>query len=121
MRLAGRPATLCALLALGAGACASGAATARAAHAPAAAPRSPSEQGPSARPPLRFKVTPEDARLSVNGRDLGPVEALGDPPQLRLVRGVYRVSLSREGYETWRGEVAVSEGETLEIALQPQP
>lgn len=84
---------------------------------PAALPH----EAPARRLPLRFKVTPADAVLSLNGRAYGPVQALGDPPQLRLVRGVYRVSLSRDGYETWRGEVAVSDGETLEIALQPQP
>ncbi|MGI5860884.1 MAG: PEGA domain-containing protein [Myxococcales bacterium] len=64
-------------------------------------------------------VHPPDAALQVNDRAYGPVStALGPNGCLALEPGVYRIILSRAGYQTWRAEVAVdSEVEPIHVTL----
>ena len=68
---------------------------------------------------LRLVVEPVDARLFINGADYGPAgEALGPGRHLDLVPGVYRIVLSRPGYQTWRGEIAVKQAaEPIHVTL----
>ncbi|MHB8419205.1 MAG: PEGA domain-containing protein [Myxococcales bacterium] len=104
-------------------------ATPKSAGQPAAAPPAAHPAAEAARPAqaaaassgIRFSVDPRDARIIVNGRDLGTVETLGANGALRLDPGLYRVTLRREGFETWRAEVAVRGGfERIQVQLVKQ-
>lgn len=84
------------------------------------APAPPPAPVPALESGIRFFVDPPDARLLVNGRDLGGVAQLGGGV-VRLAPGLYRVTLRREGFETWRAEVAVRGGfERLQVSLVRQ-
>jgi len=77
---------------------------------------------PVPRPPgLRLRVKPADAILEVNGQTRGPVAGTRALETLRaLPRGIHRVVLRREGYESWRCEVALP-AQTLHVSLTPIP
>ncbi len=68
---------------------------------------------------LRLVVHPDDAALQVNDRAYGPVStALGPRGLLALEPGVYRIVLTRPGFQTWRAEVAVdSQLEPIHVTL----
>lgn len=58
-------------------------------------------------PGLKVQADPADAELTIGAESYGKVSQLGGP--LSLKPGIYQVSLKREGYQTWRAEVAVGE------------
>jgi hypothetical protein len=68
-------------------------------------------------------VAPPDAQVFINGRSVGKVAELKGSGTVRLSPGLYRVSVERVGFQTWRAEVAVRGGvEPIEVKLlQLQP
>ncbi len=72
---------------------------------------------------IRFSVEPRDAQLFINGRSVGTVAGLKESGTVRLSPGLYRVSVERVGFQTWRAEVAVRGGvEPIDVRLlQLQP
>ncbi len=76
------------------------------------------EAAPSQPTGIRFSVEPPDAQIFVNGRSVGAVSSLADAGTVRLSPGLYRVSVERVGFQTWRAEVAVRGGvEPIEVKL----
>jgi hypothetical protein len=68
---------------------------------------------------FRLDVDPSDAELTVDGKELGPVNAvpLADGV-LSLDPGVHQLSLQRKGYQTWRAEVSLgNQVEPLKVNL----
>jgi hypothetical protein len=68
---------------------------------------------------LQVAVRPQDARLAVDG-----VLITSDPPfQLDKRPGVYRLTVSREGYVTRQQSIQISAGQTghVDIELEPSP
>jgi hypothetical protein len=138
MRLKTTPAPLIALLCSAFLACAGTSKSSMSAAAEsstassALAPAAPEPEPVAARPPapapapaiagLRFSVEPEDAQVIVDEQVRGTVAELSaSGGVLPLPPGLYRVSLKRGGYQTWRGEVAVGTNtEVLDVKLQPK-
>jgi hypothetical protein len=88
--------------------------------APEAAPIAPptAETAPQALSGIRFSVDPPDAQIFVDGRSVGRASALAEGGTVRLTPGLYRVSVERAGFQTWRAEVAVRVGvEPIEVKL----
>jgi hypothetical protein len=87
----------------------------------AAAPTA--ETAPEQLSGIRFSVAPPDAQVFINGRSVGKVAELKGSGTVRLSPGLYRVSVERVGFQTWRAEVAVRGGvEPIEVKLlQLQP
>jgi hypothetical protein len=69
-------------------------------------------------PSLVFNVQPPEAEVVVDGVSHGSVRALGAGGMLRVLPGIYRVSLRAPGYITWRAEVAVKDApEVIQVTL----
>lgn len=88
------------------------------AAAPAAAVVKPPK--PQAAAGLRLVVTPPDAEVNIDGVARGTAAALAARTGglVALPAGVHRVSVRRDGYQTWRAEVAVGRAvERIEIRL----
>ena len=68
---------------------------------------------------FRLDVDPSDAELTVDGKELGPVNAVTlTDGVLALDPGVHQMSLKRKGYQTWRAEVALGNDiEPLKVSL----
>jgi hypothetical protein len=80
--------------------------------APVAEPPPPALSG------IRFSVDPPDAQVFVDGRSMGQASALAGAGTVKLLPGLYRVSVERAGFQTWRAEVAVRVGvEAIEVKL----
>src|SRR5208282_5572320 len=84
----------------------------------------PATVAPLAEPPpqalsgIRFSVDPPDAQVFVDGRSVGLASALAGAGTVKLSPGLYRVSVERAGFQTWRAEVAVRVGvEPIEVKL----
>ena len=120
---------LTALLAAGALACASAPKPATttppadASTAPVASPRVDAASAPAIDSGLRFTVEPAEAEILIDGRPTGTVADLSDAGGiLRLVPGIYQVSLKAAGFVTWRAEVALRAGtETIRVKLTRRP
>jgi hypothetical protein len=69
-----------------------------------------------------MRVEPPDAELAIDGVPRGKVSELKTQSGvLALKSGIYRVSLTRAGYVTWRAEVTVNETpEALQVELVKQ-
>jgi len=74
-------------------------------------------------PGLKIDVKPEDAELFIDGKNFGPVTKMSvTNGVLSLKPGVYQVSLKRDGFQTWRAEVAVGQKtELLHVELIQRP
>jgi hypothetical protein len=91
------------------------------------APSNDSEVAPPAKPQtdhpsqsgLRIKVDPADAVVLVDGKWLGPANAVHCANAVvPLGPGLYQVALRRAGYQTWRAEVSVKDtAELIEVSL----
>lgn len=68
---------------------------------------------------FRLDVDPSDAELTVDGKELGPVNAVPlTDGVLSLDPGVHQISLQRKGYQTWRAEVSLgNQVEALKVNL----
>jgi hypothetical protein len=88
-------------------------------EAPPAATVTPvAEPPPQALSGIRFSVDPPDAQVFVDGRSVGQASALAGAGTVRLSPGLYRVSVEKVGFQTWRAEVAVRVGvEPIEVKL----
>lgn len=84
--------------------------------------RSTGEMGCPDRPGLCFSVVPEDTEIFLNGAGRGRIADLkGRGAFLPLAPGIYRITLQRPGYATWRAEVAVrAVPERIVVSLRPR-
>lgn len=82
--------------------------------APAESTECPNEAG------LCFSVTPADAQLEVDGNVLGPLGDLGNGLVfVGLEPGIHMITLTRDGYATWRAEVSIAEAaETINLTME---
>ncbi len=72
-------------------------------------------------PGVWLRVTPADAELLVDGESFGPATGL-HPTEgfLQLDPGIHQIVVRKEGFTTWRAEVAVkADTEPIDITLQP--
>jgi len=74
-------------------------------------------------PGLCFRVTPPTAALTINGEAAGTIQDLvNDNFFMKRPRGIYQISVSAEGFVTWRAEVSISESvETISVNLESVP
>lgn len=102
------------------------AACAGGARPPALAPARAAAGAPGPRAPavpragLRLVVAPADAEVEIDGVHRGLASALAAKTGgvVALPAGVHRVSIRRDGYQTWRAEVAVGAAvERIEVRL----
>lgn len=73
-------------------------------------------------PGLLMRVEPPDAELAIDGVPQGKVSELKTQSGvLALKSGIYRVSLTRAGYVSWRAEVTINDTpEALQVRLLEQ-
>ncbi|MHB8873602.1 MAG: PEGA domain-containing protein [Myxococcaceae bacterium] len=74
-------------------------------------------------PGLKFRVSPPEAEIVIDGVSRGAAGALSSSQGLLpLPVGIYQVSLRAKGYDTWRAEVAVRHGpELIQVTLLKSP
>jgi hypothetical protein len=66
------------------------------------------------------EVRPPDAVLVIDLETHGPVSALPGA-RVMLKPGVYQISLEKEGYRTWRAEMAIRDAlEVVKVELDPE-
>jgi hypothetical protein len=66
-------------------------------------------------------VEPSDAEIVVDGEILGTVAELMTTQLLPLEPGIHQIVIRKEGFRTWRAEVAVKEeAEVVRVRLEPQ-
>ena len=69
---------------------------------------------------LCLSVEPSDAEITINGEAKGRVSDYSNGGGfLALEPGLYQITLTAAGHQTWRGEVAVkAKAEQLEVTLE---
>jgi hypothetical protein len=83
------------------------------------------EPSPSAQPEqdtgrMLFDCQPQTARVIVDGQDQGTVEQISAQGGLKLPRGLHRVEVVHDGYQTFRFELILGEkAETIKVQLEP--
>jgi len=74
--------------------------------------KDPEPQGPG----IKLVVHPDGAEVIIDGELLGSITA----DALTLSPGLHQITISKDGYKTWRAEVAIKdEIETLRVTLEP--
>lgn len=105
-------AVLLALVAIAAGGCSKK----PAAKTPEPAVAAP--EPPDTRPRLTLDVEPADAEILVDDEVVGTAGSLSSLP---LDPGTHRIVVRKPGYDTWRAEVILENGdESLRVQLEPE-
>ena len=70
---------------------------------------------------IRFLVEPDDAEIFVGDEPKGSAQTLASAGGvLALSPGDYAITLKRDGFKTWRAEVALTgQVEVLEVKMEP--
>jgi hypothetical protein len=75
----------------------------------------PALQGPG----IRLVVSPGDAEVVVDGERVGLASEM-EAGFIKLESGLHQIVVQKDGHETWRAEVTVSEEvERIEVNLEP--
>ena len=68
---------------------------------------------------IRFVIEPNDAEVIVDGEPMGTASEL--PPLVEFEAGIHQILVRKDGFQTWRAEVAIrDQTETITVTLEPK-